>query len=90
VEKYETLVSSTKEYLQLITSYLGYNYESKYATLPLLIPEHERNLQNIITTSELSYAEKKDILKGKVSSLVNTVTNQVGEIEEIKKNIAKF
>ncbi|MDR2415738.1 MAG: hypothetical protein LBD75_03930 [Candidatus Peribacteria bacterium] len=90
VEKYDTLVSSTKEYLQLITSYLGNNYESKYVSLPLLIPDHERNLTNIITTSELSYTEKKDILKGKVSGLISTVTSQVAEIEEIKKNIAKF
>jgi hypothetical protein len=74
----------------MITSYLGYNNESKYTALPLLTTEHESNLQNIITTSELFYAEKKDILKEKITSLINTIISQTQESEEITKNIARF
>ncbi|MDR2189669.1 MAG: hypothetical protein LBP53_00240 [Candidatus Peribacteria bacterium] len=66
------------------------NYEPTYKALHLLTPNDESNLQRIITTPQLSFAQKKDILKEKVTTLVSTIQNTMRETEETKKNIAKF
>ncbi|MDR0370071.1 MAG: hypothetical protein LBH96_06335 [Candidatus Peribacteria bacterium] len=66
------------------------NNEETYNSVLLLGSNDEPQVTRIINDRELSYVQKKDILKGKVNSLINSTISQALEIEETKKNIARF
>ncbi|MDR0282268.1 MAG: hypothetical protein LBI53_02885 [Candidatus Peribacteria bacterium] len=47
-------------------------------------------VRNIINDLSLNYIEKRDILQEKVDVLIRTITSKAAEVEERKKDIAKF
>lgn len=88
--KYTNYVSSYKWYLGEISSLLDMNKEETYKSVLLLGVNDEANATRIINDQELSYIQKKDLLKDKVNSLMNSSISKALEIEETKKNIARF
>jgi hypothetical protein len=87
---YTNFVTKYKTYLEKGTSLLGINQESMYVGLPIVTLNDEANVRRIIDTPDLSYAQKKDILRAKVSSLSSNIANKAQNIEDIKKDIARF
>jgi hypothetical protein len=84
------LVSSYQIYLKDITNLLKINKELEYVGLPINTPADVANIDRITKTIDLTYAEKKAILKAKISSLNTIITTQANDIETTKKDIAKY
>ncbi|MDR3168390.1 MAG: hypothetical protein LBU27_01110 [Candidatus Peribacteria bacterium] len=87
---YKSFVSSFQIYLKDFTKFIKINKEALYAPLPIITPENTENITTITRTDELTYAEKKTILREKISALNSTITNQINEVESTKKDIAKY
>jgi hypothetical protein len=84
VQKYQT-------YLDDITSLLGTNHSAEYSALPLTTQkEYTSNFHNIVTTDDISYIQKRDILKEKLAIANTNVANKAREVETIDKNIARY
>ena len=47
-------------------------------------------VRNIINDLSLNYVDKRDILQEKLNSLIRTISSKAAEVEERKKDIAKF
>jgi hypothetical protein len=47
-------------------------------------------MRNVINDPSLSYVQKRDILQDKVSFLIKTLTDTIQELEEKKKDSAKY
>ncbi|MDR0608106.1 MAG: hypothetical protein LBG52_07390 [Candidatus Peribacteria bacterium] len=87
---YQSFVSSYQKYLKDFTELLTINKEVQYTSLPITTPEHAGNIDTIIRTADLTYAEKKAILREKVSALHTTITHQIDDIENTNRDIAKY
>ena len=85
-----TQVAFFEKYLDSFTSLLGINHTNDYINLPIISLENESHIGQIINTSYLTFAQKKEILREKIHPLIATITNQAQEIEQVKKDIAKF
>ena len=89
-QKYASFIPSYKQYLEDFTSMVNMNQTLSYRGLQVLSLSDEGNLRNIMGTSDLTYAQKKDILKEKATTLSATVMNNAREINQIQEDIARF
>ncbi|MDR0860192.1 MAG: hypothetical protein LBO09_04365 [Candidatus Peribacteria bacterium] len=87
---YQSLVGSYETYLRDATNLLKINKELEYTGLPINTLADIANIDKITKSTDLTYAEKKTLLKGKISSLHNIVVTQANDIENTKKDIAKY
>ena len=83
VEKY-------KGYLGDLTSTLGMNHEIDYVGMTVNSQGDLKNFNDIVNTHQLSYIQKRDILKEKLTALARGVANKADETEIAKKDIAKY
>lgn len=89
-EMFVDFIPKYEGYLKQATTSLGKNKEALYSPLTLASSKDLPNLNKIIGTADLSYAEKKKILNEKITPLPNTILQTIKEIDTLKKDIAKY
>ncbi|MBO4203257.1 hypothetical protein J5893_00190 [bacterium] len=89
-DMFVNFVPKYQGYLHDITSMLGMNKEAQYLSLPITSMKEIGNLNRIISTPDLTYAQKKQILSDKIAPIPNGIMQTINEIEELKGDIAKY
>jgi hypothetical protein len=87
---YKSFVNSFQTYYRDFSNLIKINKEALYTPLPIITLENAQNIDTITRANDLTYAEKKTILKEKISALNATITNQINEVENTKKDIARY
>lgn len=88
--QYATFIPKYEGYLKNFTTTIGLNHEASYAWLPVSTTWDIVNIMRIINAPDLTYAQKKQLLSDKVSPIPWGIMWEITEIDNIKKDIAKF
>ena len=89
-DKKAKYIMDYKGYLTDVTTMLGMNHELEYSGLPLTSIKELANFQKTVYSEDISYIQKRDMLKGKLIAINANVNSKATEIETIKKDIARY